>query len=329
MEAVIKYLEDELKSGNNWAAFEGGDLPDHRFGIHCFTSSIEAETFCSENLFTRDPEDGDLIDLNYGYHSIQNLLSEFGGHRVTPHNMLTSPKNIDDQLKTAGIESRYAWEQEDNCIQLAYGRVLPVRRKVSFIPEPIISAYHIVRHHHQYMGMIYELGHSSRILESFDKKEEAMAAFNRIAADIPPDEKHCRTELWLVAAYNGMQLHLDMEGPPMYNTGLVIAGAGHNHGILKINQVCDPLQTVTVEQRFFIQYDQTAKQLLMLNDRLEKINLQGIRSYWSSGCQSVMGEELLHASKLFYGTGAPAQAQKNIKRNWPQKVKARMRGKGY
>lgn len=286
------YLTEALNAGKKWAVHNGMELPDTHFELTLFESSFEASDYCARNLFGRD-EDGELIDLCYVYNAVENILVDLNIllRNLPPNNMDT--KALQVLLEHHQVKSLHLTDDKDMATYLSNGLYVPVQRENSIIPMDFINQFHLVEHRHDYHGLIYELGHKHRMLETFSKYEKAHETFIEMAHQLPAASKGGMTELLLIGQFNGQQLMLDAEGRPEFNTGLEIGNAGYFNDGLNTNIVCDPTKESTVSQRLLTRLDAISNTLVFFDHCLQDISL-------SNSIQSYIDNNFhfdLHASK--------------------------------
>lgn len=310
----MAYLEEQQKAGNHWVVFEGYELADSVYRLHAMASAIEAQSFCDGNGWVREIEDGSYREASYHFHAIENLLREYRSMTGIQEEMKATIEELKSRLQEQSLEINTYGDSEDLLLQLGIGRIVPARRSITLIPEQVIDSFHIALHHHQYAGgLIYELGHSAELRLSFTDKDKAHEAFLELSETIPQNSQRSMTELLLIGSFKGEQLQLDMEGFPLYYTGLVLSTAGRVSSEVKIEAVRDLTQTINIEQRFFIRFDETHNCVLTLDDHLQVTSTSSqLRSYCGYNFMCYMSKENIERVKLQNSKAPKANQEKDL-----------------
>lgn len=315
IETILIKVQEE---GKKWVAFEGFELPDSVWGMHFFQSAIEAGAFCSDNHFRRDPEDGELIDQSYLYYPIENLIAECRQVTGPVPDLPAMLKSIEAFLHLEDIEPAALDQTGNFSLLLALGRVAAASKTVVITPLEWIAPYHIVEHRHQSAGLIYELGHSHRVLDSYSNLADARSAFEALAKEMPCKEERAFSDLLLVGQFKDQEFQLDIEGYPEYGCGMAITQAWVQNKALIVHQICDPALKTAVEQRFFIRLNNTSDGLSHLDDRLNGIVPgSSLQSFYDSNFRAVFNVEQLSVLKDHLHKVAPKKLQLPGKRFVP------------
>ncbi len=234
---------------------------------------------------------------SYFFYSIDNLIKEFQVAQGLVLPMLTLPEQVEAMARENGVVAFSEHLHPFTATELAHGCIVPVMKPITFTPVERMEQFHIVCHAHEYKGLIYEVGHSHGILQTFSGFGTAEETFGELARRLPARTSRISYDLILVGQFRDQTLRLNSEGYPEYNTGLPLKTAFYEEGSLKINLIMDPFKQMTINQRFFAGYNSDKEQLVYFDDRLQEI-VPGasVQSFIESNFRSNLGILLLSAT---------------------------------
>jgi hypothetical protein len=267
-QALSAELDRAITGGNPWVVFN--DQPDKILqpqDLRFFPSAGAAEEFCDaangefdfvEQMFNSD---------NYRYMQAATLKAslEFDVEENVKVDVAAVARQMAEQsLYLLPGTSYDVFERA-----LSRGQLLQVSWQRKIDPLKEIDDYHVIAHQHD-GGMVYEIGHSHRVLESFGSLGEARTfmdsavLYNELAAK--------GTDYLIVGRFHDQRLELDMEGYAIPHSGLTLVTAHHNyengHDYHELQSLSEP---ATVSQHFFMGVRDGG--LLLFNDVLELTTL--------------------------------------------------------
>ena len=154
--------------------------------------------------------------------------------------------------------------------------IFPVQWEITIVPSQHLRSFQVTEHLHD-GGMIYEQGHSFRELGKFPTYERAKSFMDEATVSLQASGK--RHDLVLLGQYDPDILAQDMEGYPLWHTGLVLETANayydadlramaFNRSI--IHEVDQPLG---VTYFLYAVFDLQQDRLVILNDKLKETEL--------------------------------------------------------
>lgn len=267
------------ETGNNWVAFAtDGNSSYDMDTFQYFESAQDADNFCTANSYKEDLDvfyQGSSLQL-YQYTAIENLLSEIEHGRT-----ITAVEEIERLLskQDTTIHESALLSTDD---QLIIGNIFPVVHQREIHPLNEIDRYHIVAHEHP-GHQVYEVGHSSHIVATFDQLSEANEAFNNLIAVAIPDS-HEFKDCLLIGQYRGRSLELNIEGYPLDHCGKTIRYAfaekenSRHCKIYQENSLGDFTKPVTISQYLFAKYDAATAAFQFYNTHLKEVKPQAYNS---------------------------------------------------
>ena len=308
-EQLIYYLDQAVKDNKPWVAFnDQADKELHPNAMHVFASAGEAERFCEENNNAFDFAEQLFHFDNYIYMQAATLKGSiaFEKQLINPIEIDTSA--IAQQMAEQSLYLPAGKSIDDLEASLSQGLVFPVIWQRLVDPLKEIAEYHVIAHQHN-GGMIYEIGHSHRVLESFGNFLEASTfmdsavLFNELAGK--------EADYLIIGRFHGQQLELDVEGYAVPHSGLTLVTAHHNYeNGHDYHELYSLSEKATISQYFFLGLKD--EKIALYNDRLEPTSLDSrqqafyptylINDYLPFKNSSIMNEQSFDYVKnqLFY-----------------------------
>jgi len=308
-EQLIYDLDQAIKDGKPWVAFNNQtDKELHPGSIYVFASAGEAERFCEEFNGALDFAEQVFNFDNYIYMQAETLKASLEFEK-----QLTNPIEIDTSAIARQMAEQSLYLQAGKSIDdleasLSNGLVLPVVWQRMVDPLREIADYHVIAHQHN-GGMIYEIGHSHRALESFSSLGEARTFMDSAVLFNELADKGA--DYLIVGRFHGQQLELDVEGYAVPHSGLTLVTAHHNYeNGHDYHELYSLSEKATISQYFFLGLKD--EKIALYNDRLEPTSLDSrqqafyptylINDYLPFKNSSIMNEQSFDYVKnqLFY-----------------------------
>lgn len=280
LQDAATFLKQQILEGKRWIVFEDQMFPAYPQFSKYFDSSISAAAACDiEPRY--DPEAGDLVSYNYKFDAIENVLADIS----SPSSVINPSMEAQSILRHQMLKENLSFEKSDDegplLTRLYTGKIVPVFRQYRIVPKDFIEQYYLVEHTHFSTGLFYELGHSSRILESFTELTDARER-QQSRLEQTPLLFNTHTELIIVGQYKNSNLYLDIEGCPQFNSGIALSRASTLNGKLFYSEICDPTLQQAVKHKIFIKLNESKSGFILLNDRLEVFNPRpGMTDSWN------------------------------------------------
>ncbi|WP_426582608.1 hypothetical protein [Mucilaginibacter sp. R-33] len=300
-------LDQAISEGNPWVVFN--DQPDEDLkpqGLHFFSSAGAAEKFCDaangefdfvEQMFNSD---------NYGYMQAATLKSSLGFD--AEENVKIDVTTVARQMAAQNLYllPGTSFDVFENA--LSRGHLLPVSWQRTIDPLKEIAEYHVIAHQHD-GGMVYETGHSPRLLESFGNLRNARTFMD--SAILYNELADKGTDYLIAGRFHNQKLELDLEGYALPHSGLTLVTAHHNHeNGYDYHELQSLFEPAIVSQYFFAGVRDGG--LCLFNDKLEPTRLGAsqqpfypahfINDYLTIKNSSIMNEQSFDYVKnqLFY-----------------------------
>jgi len=265
-EQLISELNEAIRDGRPWVAFN--DQPDkerHQQAMHFFGSAGEAEQFCEESNGIYDFAEQFFNFDNYIFMQAATLKAS-----VELEERLANPIAIDttaiaQQMAEQNLYLPAGKSIDDLEATLSQGLVFPVVWQHQIDPLKEIEEYHVIAHQHS-GGMIYEFGHSHRVLESFGSLREASSFMDSAVLFNELADKG--TDYLIIGRFHDQPLELDMEGYAVPHSGLTLVTAHHDHEHgHDYHELHSLSEKATLSQYYFIGLKD--EKIALYNDMLE------------------------------------------------------------
>lgn len=300
-------LDGAISGGNPWVVFN--DQPDkvlQPHDLHFFASAGAAEKFCDAANTEFDFVEQMFNSDNYRYMQAATLKGSLGFD--VEENVKIDVTVVARQMaeQSLYLMPGTSFDVFENA--LFRGHLLPVSWQRTIDPLREIAEYHVIAHQHD-GGMVYEIGHSHRLLESFGNLRDARTFMD--SAVLYNELAYKGTDYLIVGRFHDQKLELDMEGHAMLHSGLTLVTANHNyengHDYHELQSLFEP---ATVSQYFFAGVRDG--ELRLFNDKLEPTALGAaqqpfypahfINDYLTIKNSSIMNEQSFDYVKnqLFY-----------------------------
>jgi len=272
-ESLLHGLIDQIMvgkdEGNPWVAFK--DEPMDSISINdlfFFPSAIEAEDFCDQVNYRLDPAEPNMGFENYIFTPVDSLvhnLSMAGKHAVA-----LSTQDIANQMAQQGLHLLPGKAYVDLQATFRQGLVYPVLWKKTIDPIAAIADFHVVGHRHN-GGQIYEIGHSTRLIESFEKYNQAKDFMGNAVLYAELSDKD--TDYLLIGRFHQAPLQLDMEGYAQPHSGITLLSAHHTYDHRhEWHELQSLFQPATISQYYFA--GAAEGKICLYNDKLEPTTTQ-------------------------------------------------------
>jgi hypothetical protein len=225
-EQLINNLDQVVKDGKPWVAFnEQADKELHSNLIHVFASAGEAERFCEDSNGAFDFAEQVFNFNNYIYMQAATLKASLEFEERLANPIAIDTLAIARQMAEQNLYLPAGKSIADLKASLSQGLVFPAVWQRLVDPLKEIAEYHVIAHQHD-GGMIYEIGHSHRVLESFGSLGKTRSFMDSaILFDELPDKG---TDYLVIGRFHGQPLELDVEGYAVPHSGLTLVTAPHN-----------------------------------------------------------------------------------------------------
>lgn len=271
---VVHHLIDQLRveksEGKPWVAFKD----DHEDitvsgNFAFFSSAIEAEDFCDQINYQIDPYEPGFGFDNYIFTPVDSLVMALN-KTASLSNVPIDSMNIADQMVQQNLHVLPGKTFQDLEATFQQGLVYPVLWKKAIDPIAAIADYHVVAHRHT-GGQLYEVGHLTRLMETFEKFNDAKDFISNAVLYAELSDKD--TDFLLVGRFHETPLQLDMEGHAQQHSGLTLLTAhhtfDHSHEWHELQSLFEP---ASISRYFFAGVEQGKVQLY--NDKLEPTTVQ-------------------------------------------------------
>jgi hypothetical protein len=226
-EQLIRELNEVLRDGRPWVAFnnqQGKEL--YQQSMHFVHSAAEAERFCERANGADDFVDQFFNFDNYVYMQVATLKDSLEFEERVANPIIVDTTSVACQMTEQGLYLPAGKSIDDLEASLSQGLVFPVVWQCKIDPLKAIAEYHVIAHQHS-GGMIYEIGHSHRLLESFDSLREARTFMDSAVLFNELADKG--TDYLIIGRFHDQPLELDMEGYAVPHSGLTLVTAYHDH----------------------------------------------------------------------------------------------------
>jgi hypothetical protein len=269
-EQLISDLDQAVKDGKPWVAFnDQADKELHSNAIHVFASAGEAERFCEESNGAFDFAEQVFNFDNYIYMQTATLKASLEFEKQLANPIEIDIPAIARQLAEQNLYLPAGKSIDELEASLSQGLVFPVVWQRLIDPLKEIEEYHVIAHQHN-GGMIYEIGHSHRVLESFGSLKEARTFMDSAVLFNELADKG--TDYLIVGRFHGQPLELDVEGYAVPHSGLTLVTAQHNyengHNYHELHSLSEK---ATISQYFFAGLKDD--KIVLYNDKLEPTSL--------------------------------------------------------
>lgn len=268
-QALNEELDRAISESKPWVAYNDRSdkvLPPQ--DLHFFGSAGEAEQFCDEVNNEFDFAEQMFNWDNYRYIQVATLKDSIAPDvkkETVSHNVTIIAYQMAEQ--NLFLLPGTAYDVFENAI--SRGHLLPVFWRRTIDPQEEIAEYHVIAHQHD-GGMIYEIGHSHQLMESFDNLQDARTYMDSAVLYNELSDK--ATDYLIVGRFHDQKLELDIEGYAMPHSGLTLVTANHNfensHDYHELQSLFEP---ATVLQHFFAGVRDG--ELCLFNDKLEPTTL--------------------------------------------------------
>jgi hypothetical protein len=274
MERTRRFLERADQAGWNWAAFE------HPYAgpvdvFEGFVSANDAIAYCEQRNTGLNPFDQDLEDGEYRYIAVNDLRRAVDGTGSLVEGLPPLDQLL---LRLAGQGVWLMRNQEPELILSA--SVFPVAHDRLIEPEKEVDRFIIVAHHH--IGhQVYEVGHSTEVLEEFETLEKAEKYFSGLIRQAHDNTDN--NDYQLIGLYRGFHYKGDMEGTPENYSGLTLKHAFYQYDpdlkakAWRIEADHDITQPKNITHFLYAKYDTQNARFKLLDDRLKETRPEEIR----------------------------------------------------
>jgi hypothetical protein len=274
-DGVLQLLIDQLKrehgEGKPWVAFRD----DHEDitvsgNFTFFSSATEAEEFCDQLNYQLDPFEPNFGFENYIYTPVESLKRELEMIGSLKTSVDIDAVSIADQMAAQGLYLLPGKSIEDLQATFQQGLVYPVLWKKTIDPIEAIADFHVIGHRHN-GGQVYETGHSTRLMETFNKYNQAKNFIGNAVLYAELSDKDI--DYVLVGRFHNSPLQLDMEGYAQPHSGITLLTAHHTHDHRhEWHESQSLFEPATLSRYFFAGADQG--KLRLYNDKLEPTTTQ-------------------------------------------------------
>lgn len=265
-EHLQEILNEALRDGKPWVAFN--NQPDRDLQpqmLHFFSAAGEAEKFCDDANGPDTFVDQVFNWDNYMYLQVSTLKTSL----QLDYQQASEPAvDISAIARDMAAQSLYlppGRHIDEMEAVLSQGAFYPVHWQRQIDPLREIADFQVIAHRHD-GGMIYETGHSHRVMEVFDNYKDARAFMEHAVFYNELSDKV--TDYLLVGRFHNKALELDMEGYSMPHAGLTLVAANHNydhgHDYHELQSLFEP---ATLSQYFFAGIREG--KLALFNENLE------------------------------------------------------------
>lgn len=263
-QVLITELDRAISENKPWVVFD--DQPDkvlQPHDLHLFESANAAEKFCDAVNGEFDFVEQMFYSDNYRYMQAAALKGslEFDVTESVSHDVTAVARQMAEQnLFLVPGTSYDVFENALSC-----GHLQPVSWQRTISPLKEIAEYHVIAHRHD-GGIVYEIGHSHRLMDSFDNLRDARTFMDSAVLFNELADKG--TDYLIVGRFHDQRLELDMEGYAMPHSGLTLVTANYNfengHDYHELQSLFEP---AIVRQYFFAGVKDG--ELRLFNDKLE------------------------------------------------------------
>ncbi|WP_439696986.1 hypothetical protein ACFGVS_00485 [Mucilaginibacter sp. AW1-7] len=271
-QALSAELDRAITVGNPWVVFN--DQPDKILqpqDLRFFSSAGAAEKFCDAANGEFDFAEQMFHSDNYRYMQAATLKASL--EMDVEKNIKMDITAVARQMAEQNLSLLPGTSYDVFESALSRGQLLPVSWQRTIDPLKEIEEYHVIAHQHS-GGMIYEIGHSHRVLESFGSSGEARSFMDSVVFYNELADKG--TDYLIVGRFPGQSLELDVEGYAVPHSGLTLVTAHHNyengHDYHELQPLSEP---ATVSRYFFMGVRDGG--LLLFNDKLEPTTLDVVQ----------------------------------------------------
>ncbi|MDN5287454.1 MAG: hypothetical protein JWR38_3728 [Mucilaginibacter sp.] len=268
---ITDFLIQAKVTGHHWVAFEWSPGKDiHTF--HGFESAGEAEQFCNDTNATFNTQEQDWEYADYRYMPVQTVQSAFEGN--TPwHILAISLTSIRSQMNGQAADLLPGQQLEEFFPFLQSEGVFPVQWTKQIDPSANIERFYVIGHHHP-GHQVYEIGHSTKIYDSFTSINQADEFLQILTAQDPRNQ--AQQDYLLVGQYRDQQLRINLEGWPENYSGITLKTAFYQYDpvlkekswqVSEVNLLSDP---INIKHFLYARYDMSEGKLKLYDDRLQE-----------------------------------------------------------
>lgn len=243
------YLLREFCAGNKWVAFDHKAQHLTCDDVQCFRTLAAGSGFCER---MRDDCYGQVEPSYYYLKHLGATLREMSGVSVSDK---IDTGRLQEEINKHPLEGCH--ERQNIVNELAKGELCPAFYKKT-IDLPDIQNYTLIAHWYP-RGLVYEIGHQFKVLNSFKELDEGLGVLKSEAAHVSRPVEGQRPELLLIGEIKNKKLQLDYEAVPDKNTGFVFA-------------IANPQSHSAIESEYDIQKLWTGKPFDLKEPLLAKFN---------------------------------------------------------
>ena len=277
---ISHFLRLAEAEGWNWVAFDHdpGRYPQ-TYVFHGFESAAQAEEFCNDNNLAFDVYQQDLETANYRYMPVDNLWAAAQDLKQAPVNGI-SVSTVAEQLRRDGVQLLPGQDMETLKPFLEQELIFPVQWTKMIDPVEETDRFHVVAHHHP-GHQVYEMGHSTRIVDSFPMLAAATECFKGLIRQYTDNSD--KNDYLLIGQYKGRELKLDMEGWPESYCGLTLRTAHYQYDpelkekVWNIQEIHSLDEPKSIRHFLYARLDRNTGTLRLYNDRLQKTRPEDLR----------------------------------------------------
>jgi len=270
---VRQFVQQARTEGWNWVAIDTTPVDGHKNTmLYSFESAGEAEAFCEDGNRRFDFFEQDWMPGYFQFLPTDNLWAAVQNKERSISEDAVSA--LAQQLKQDGLQLHPAYDMARLKPWLEQELIFQVQWIKTINPREETERFHVIAHQHA-GHQVYEIGHSTRVVDSFETLGEAATCFKELTRQ--STDSRDQNDYLLIAEYKDHHLKLDMEGWPEEYCGLTLQTAYYQYdtelqekawNVQEINTLDEPKN---IRHFLYARFDLNENQLKLYDDRLQQV----------------------------------------------------------
>jgi len=277
---ISQFLRLAETEGWNWVVFDSYPaVGTGHMTFHGFESAVQADAFCNDGNTTFDLYEQDWKPAGYHYLPVDNLWAAIQDVKQAPipNGAVTA---LGEQMRREGVQLLADQHTEQLKLMLGQELIFPVQWANIIDPATAADRFHVVAHHHS-GHQLYEIGHSTQIVDSFTGQSEAEQCFKGLIRQYTDNSD--KNDYLLIAQYKGCELQLNIEGWPESFCGLTLQTAHYQYDtdvmekvwhVQEIHRLDEPQN---IRHFLYARFDLAENKLRLYDDRLQKVQPEDLK----------------------------------------------------
>jgi hypothetical protein len=304
--AIDYFLLNGGEKAHKWVAFDFSNSKQMNYP-HGFESAAEAVEFYSAANTHFDYNEQNFVDGNYHYMPLTSFIEALTS-QYSPGDFQVLPEQLIAQLAVQDVQLFGSMDSESMMHLVRSGSIFPVQYDKEIDLKQEVDRFIVVAHHHA-GHHVYEIGHSTKVMDTFTTLEKADAFLKDLTRQYHNNTD--KNDYQLTGLYRGQDYHYDLEGTPENYSGATLKTAFFQYDAdlkAKAWQV-DTWQNMdepkTLRHFLYAQYDEEKERFKLLDDRLtetrpNEIKISTYPSYFINKKLTIKQLEIMNEQSYEY-----------------------------